>query len=319
MEINNNTNRKYQVNFHGVGSEYFGIFIVNALLTLITLGIYYPWARAKQMKYLYGVTAVDDNRFAFHGKGIDMFIGMLKFYLMLAVFILIYFVFFFYVKNVVLGIIILYAGLLAIIPLAIHGTLRYRLSMSTLRGIRFGYRGERNRLLIDYIKYLLLTLVTLGIYGAWMEIKLRTYIIKNIRYGDVEGNYKGEGLALLLINLKGIFLSIITLGIYMFWWQKELYAYYIDNTTFHKGDQSLRMQTTVTGFGLLKLNLVNMLITIFTLGIGFAWVEIRTMRYMTQNIFLEGDIDLDTVTQTEEDYRDATGQGALDILDMDLF
>lgn len=319
MELINNTNRKYQLNFHGTGSEYFGIFIVNALLTLVTLGIYYPWARAKQLKYLYGVTAVDDSRFSFHGKGKDMFIGMLKFYLMFALFMLIYFAFVFYLNCIVLGVIILYLGIIAIVPLAIHGTLRYRLAMSTLRGIRFGYRGDRNRLMIDFIKYFLLTLVTLGIYAAWMDIKLRTYITKNIRYGDIEGSYEGKGLSLFLINLKGILLSIITLGIYMFWWQKELYAYYINNTTLHKGDQSLRMQTTITGFGLLKLNLVNLLITIFTLGIGFAWVEIRTMRYMTQNIFLEGDIDIETVTQTEDDYNDATGQGAFDILDMDLF
>lgn len=319
MELINDTNRRYQINFHGTGSEYFGIFIVNALLTFITLGFYYPWARAKQLKYLYGVTAVDDNRFSFHGSGKDMFFGLLKLYLFIAIFLLIYFVSRFLIGSVVLGVILMYVGFIAIIPFVIHGTLRYRLSMTTLKGIRFGYRGDRTRLVVDFIKCFLLTIVTLGIYGSWMEIKLRTYIIKHIRYGDVEGDYEGDGMEFLLLNIKGWLLTLITLGVYAYWWQKDIYAYYIDNTSFHKNEQNLKMKISITGLGLLKLQLVNLLIIIFTLGIGYAWVEIRTMRYMTQNIFLEGDIDLDTVSQTEEDYSDATGHSAFDLLDMDLF
>lgn len=319
MELINDTNKRYQINFYGTGSEYFGIFIVNALLTFITLGFYYPWARAKQLKYLYGVTAVEDNRFSFHGSGKDMFIGMLKFYLLIAIFLLIYFGSLFLLESALLAIIVLYVGLIVIIPFVIHGTLRYRLSMSTLRGIRFGYRGDRTRLAVDFIKYFLLTIVTLGIYSYWMNMKLRTYITKHIRYGDVEGDYDGNGMEFFLLNIKGSLLTLITLGIYAFWWQKDIYAYYIDNTSFRKNEQNLKMKTSITGLGLLKLQLVNLLITVFTLGIGYAWVEIRNMRYMTQNIFLEGDIDLDTVTQTEEDYSNATGQSAFDLLDMDLF
>ena len=33
--------------FTGSGSEYFKIWIVNVLLTIITLGMYYPWAKVR--------------------------------------------------------------------------------------------------------------------------------------------------------------------------------------------------------------------------------------------------------------------------------
>ena len=34
------------ISFTGSGSEYFRIWIVNLLLTFVTLGLYYPWAKA---------------------------------------------------------------------------------------------------------------------------------------------------------------------------------------------------------------------------------------------------------------------------------
>lgn len=310
--------KTYELKFEGTGKEYFGVLIVNWLLTALTLGIYYPWARAKKLKYLYGVTSLDGNRFSFHGEGKEMFIGMLKFFLVLALF--------FFVLNLfiwmgipVLGFIIFYLAFIALLPLLLHGSLRYRLSRTTLRGIRFGYRGDRKQLTIDFIKNFLLTLVTFGVYAAWMQINLRKYIIGHIRYGEVEGRYKGEGLDLFLINLKGVLLSILTLGIYSFWWQKDIIAYMIDNASFHRGEDSLKMQSTFTGGGLLKLTLVNMLIAIFTLGLGFAWIEVRTLKYITEHIKIAGNLDLGQLSQTEEEYKDALGEDALDFFDFDLF
>ncbi|WP_250109389.1 DUF898 family protein, partial [Escherichia coli] len=39
--------------FHGTGERYFLICVVNVLLTIITLGIYLPWALMKCKRYLY--------------------------------------------------------------------------------------------------------------------------------------------------------------------------------------------------------------------------------------------------------------------------
>ncbi len=42
--------------FHGNASEYFGIWIVNILLTIITLSLYAPWAKVRRLRYFYGNT-----------------------------------------------------------------------------------------------------------------------------------------------------------------------------------------------------------------------------------------------------------------------
>nr|WP_290933665.1 DUF898 family protein [Haliscomenobacter sp.] len=76
MEILDDQNR--QLSFWGEGSKLFGIFIVNMLLTLLTLGLYYPWARAATLKYLYQETEFEGSRFTFHGTGKEMFVGFIK-------------------------------------------------------------------------------------------------------------------------------------------------------------------------------------------------------------------------------------------------
>ena len=40
----------YPVRFVGTGSEYFRIWIVNLLLTIVTLGIYSAWAKVRRLE-----------------------------------------------------------------------------------------------------------------------------------------------------------------------------------------------------------------------------------------------------------------------------
>src|SRR5436305_11873488 len=45
--------RNLPLSFTGSGSEYFRIWIVNALLSIITLGIYSAWAKVRTLQYFY--------------------------------------------------------------------------------------------------------------------------------------------------------------------------------------------------------------------------------------------------------------------------
>ena len=51
--------------FTGSGSEYFRIWIVNTMLTILTLGIYSAWAKVRTNQYFYGNTVLDDARFSY--------------------------------------------------------------------------------------------------------------------------------------------------------------------------------------------------------------------------------------------------------------
>jgi uncharacterized membrane protein YjgN (DUF898 family) len=317
MEIQASEKKNYPLSFNGKGSTYFGIVIVNWLLTVITLGIYYPWAKAKQLKYMYGSTVFDNDQFMFQGTGKEMFIGMLKTLLITLIFMAVYLT---CILNdeIVLGLILLYLMLFAFLPLAIHGSYRYRMSRTSWRGIRFGYRGNKMELFWNFLKWIFLTIFTLGIYSAWMDVNLRSYVYGNIKAGDTEFKYEASGLELFIIILKGYFLTLLTLGIYSFWWQKELFEFQINNMSLHQGEKQISFKSLATGGGFFKLIMGNVLILIFTLGLGFAWAEVRNMNFICSMIQIEGDINLDKITQTEENYTNATGEEMADFFDIDF-
>ena len=43
----------HQIEFEGKGGEYFRIWIVNVLLSIVTLGIYSAWATVRTRRYFY--------------------------------------------------------------------------------------------------------------------------------------------------------------------------------------------------------------------------------------------------------------------------
>lgn len=62
------TQKETQVEFTGKAGEYFGIWIVNLLLSLLTLGIYSAWAKVRRKKYFHHNTLIDDVGFDYHAK-----------------------------------------------------------------------------------------------------------------------------------------------------------------------------------------------------------------------------------------------------------
>ena len=61
--------KKTPVVFTGNAREYFGIWIVNLLLSILTLGIYSAWAKVRRKKYFYQHTLID-------GAGFDYQLGL---------------------------------------------------------------------------------------------------------------------------------------------------------------------------------------------------------------------------------------------------
>ena len=57
------------IKFKGQAGEYFGIWIVNLLLTVITIGIYSAWAKVRKKKYFSSNTEIDGHSFGYHATG----------------------------------------------------------------------------------------------------------------------------------------------------------------------------------------------------------------------------------------------------------
>jgi len=124
------------IRFVGSGSEYFRIWLVNLLLTLVTLGFYYPYAKTRRLKYFYGATEVGGHPLSFHGQPWAMFRG----YVLMLVFFIAY--------NLA-GYVSPVAGLVALIVLALLwpvlwcSSMRFKLANTSWRGLRMHFRGTR--------------------------------------------------------------------------------------------------------------------------------------------------------------------------------
>ncbi len=309
------------IKYVGKGVEFAIIYFKNIILTILTLGLYYPWAKVEILKYHYQSTALDNSRFSFNGTGKEVFRGFIKVYVIL---ILLY-GFLFYAmqtQNEVLmfsAIGIFYLFLLLVIPFAIHGAVRYRSSRSSWRGIHFKYLGDRAEFFWLYIKGILLTLVTLGIYGAWFQVDIRKYIFSHLRFGNLSFDFKGDGGGLFWINLKMILLMYPTLGIYSFWYYKNLWQFYAENTTITQDGKTINFKLKVEAGDVFELVVVNFFLILFTLGIATPWVAVRTLKFFFRFLEIDGEFDADTIQQAEyDDYDDAAGDDALDFFDIDL-
>lgn len=128
-----------QVQFVGTGSEYFRIWIVNLLLTIVTIGIYSAWAKVRRLKYMYRNTQIAGSSFDYHGSPVAILKGRL-----IALVLLIAYNYSFQL-SVTAGLITL-AVLAAIFPWLIRQSLRFRLRYSSYRGIRFRFAGRPGEL-----------------------------------------------------------------------------------------------------------------------------------------------------------------------------
>lgn len=123
------------IRFTGSGSEYFRIWIVNLLLMLVTLGIYFSWAKVRRLRYFMGNTLVDGQPLSFHGDPKKMFKG----YMLVGVLFGLY---------SVAGEISPVAGLVAFLlvaalwPALFKSSLQFRLANTSWRGLRFRFHGD---------------------------------------------------------------------------------------------------------------------------------------------------------------------------------
>jgi uncharacterized membrane protein YjgN (DUF898 family) len=72
----------HPLEFTGAGSEYFRVWIVNLLLSIVTLGFYTPLARRRTAQYFYGHTLVAGSPLEFTAQTRRMLVGFVLFALL---------------------------------------------------------------------------------------------------------------------------------------------------------------------------------------------------------------------------------------------
>jgi uncharacterized membrane protein YjgN (DUF898 family) len=170
--------------FRGRAGEFFRIWIVNVVLTVLTLGIYAAWAKVRTRRYFYGNTLLDGKPFDFTANPIAILKGNLIFG---GLFIL------YSVAGAVFPplalLVMLVIGALA--PWLIHKAMRFRAHHTMHRNVRFGFRGTTGEAYAVFLGWPILVALTVGILGPYVQFRQRKYFLGNLGWGKAEAVMRG--------------------------------------------------------------------------------------------------------------------------------
>lgn len=207
--------------FDGQGAEYFRIWVVNLLLTLLTLGAYSAWAKVRKARWFAQHTSLLGDRFDYHGDPWRILAGRVLGLLLLAGWT------WAFDLSVWLGWAVL--GLLLVAgPALFAGAQRFKLANTSWRGLRFGFQASR--LEIYQVCLPLLVLWTLGsamshagvpdqwvlwssvpliLLLPWAHARLKRLQHARASYGDRAFSFEPAGKALYGLYIKGLLMAAV--------------------------------------------------------------------------------------------------------------
>ena len=294
------------VQFSGQGAEYFGIWIVNIILMVLTLGFYAPWAKVRNNQYFYGHTSVEGSSFQYLADPWVIFRGRLIALVALIVWVV--------VSNLsMVGALVLMLLFIPLAPWVVVAALRFNMHNSAWRNIRFGFDGSYWQAFMVLYVWPLLSILTLGLLVPYSMYRSQKFVLDNTRFGTTPfslqltaGDYylfvlKMLGMVLLLVIGGSLFMLVPVIGplggLLIFAAYLLAFGYFmaaLPNMVY----RSLKLGTHGFESRLGKRRMVwiffsNTLFIVLTLGLFTPWAKVRMARYRASctDVLVNGDLD----------------------------
>jgi uncharacterized membrane protein YjgN (DUF898 family) len=305
-----------KLTFHGAAGTLFGIYVVNVLLTIATLGFYRFWGKVRVRSFMLSQTSFEGDRFAYHGTGKELLLGFLKVVVFVGAPITALSIGAELTQNQMVE--LATQGFISVLvflflPVAMVGARRYRLSRMSWRGIRFSFRGRAWDFVKIFVIGAILSILTLTLYYPFFLVRQQRFMISHSHFGRRGFVFAGRGRDLLGAYALALVLVPVTLGLSWFWFQAKQTRYFWEHTAF----ETARFRATVTGRQLMNLTIGNFLVLLITLGLAWPWVVVRNTRFAFSYLTVEGPLDLDGIVQ-EPQAATATGDALSSLLGADV-
>jgi uncharacterized membrane protein YjgN (DUF898 family) len=349
--------RRAQFEFHGRASEYFGIWIVNVLLTILTLGVYSAWAKVRRQRYFHGNTRLAGSAFDYHARPVQILIGRIIVLVLLVAYNLA--ASFIPVVGGLIGVVFLFA-----VPWFVMRGLRFRARVTSYRNVRFDFTGGYWGAFLAYLLGGVLTWGTLGILAPIASQWMWNYTLGNLRYGDrpisceprLEKLY-GQFVLPAMVFGAGL-VGIIGLGVVAFISAAgsgfslgeylpsdfavlgvlaAIYSafvpffllYVLVSLLYRAGTRNVALnETVIDGRHLMHSSIgrwryawiavSNFFATIFTLGLLRPWAAVRMARYLAASTALHSAGSLDDYLSSVKDTAGVVGAEFMDIEGFDF-
>jgi uncharacterized membrane protein YjgN (DUF898 family) len=331
--------------FTGRAGEYFGIWFVNLLLSIVTLGLYSAWAKVRTERYFYGHTRLAGASFEYLANPIDILKGRLIAYAVV----------------IALGLSVrfsfgLYAALIVVVsllmPAVMVWSLRFRARNSAWRGVTFRFDHGAADAYGPFMGWPIATALTLWLLYPVMSKEQQHFVASGHSFGKQRFDFEGPvgpyyipflivlGLgivgivamigtvagsmfaagggaadpaasgALIAVSL-GMYLGIFALGVYL----RTRYA-----NLFWKHTQlgGHRFESTLRARDMVCIYASNLVAIVCTLGLAVPWAMVRLARYRAQHFTLLAEGSLDEFVAEAGGKAGATGAELVDALDVGL-
>lgn len=313
MDMQTNTMpqaRSGRIHFSGRGSEFFGIWIVNILLSILTLGIYSAWAKVRTTQYFYGHTQIDGHAFRYLATPMQILKGRL---MAVGLFLVISLL----TNLFPLVAIIAAIAFLFIMPWLLIMSVRFNLRMTSYRNVRFGFEGGYGDAMINFMLLPFLSIFTLYLALPWVLKRLDQYVYGHITYGgktfEVKtstGSYYRAALMALLVCIGLVGLIIVIAVALQFNVQDSalkaapwlfaplmlaylalltltgaVYQAMIRNHLFNatRLPELASFKSDVPVLKLFQVSLTNLLLIAVSLGLAYPFAKIRITRLLAEH------------------------------------
>ena len=328
--------------FHGEWREYFRIWIVNTLLTLLTAGLFSAWAKVRKRRYLRGNTELMGHRFDYRADPRRILLGNV----VVATLFLAYSLFG-KVYPAVAGLAVL--AMLVLLPWIIIRSLAFNAHNTTYRGLRFYFHQTYGMAALVYLAQGLLLLPTLGFYyPAWLR-RQREFILNHHRLGDAFFRFNGSsgafysaylivgGLFFGGIIVAGIVMTLtlqsnghkiptlldlapiwICYGLVFLLGRNFIYARIFNHVWNHTKLDEHRFVANMQAGQWIKLQVVNFGAMLISAGLLYPWAAMRSTRYALSCLQLEPAGPIERIARLGQDTGSALGDSAGEFIGMDI-
>ena len=329
--------------FRGSAGEWFGIWIVNLLLSIVTLGIYSAWAKVRTKKYFYQNTYVAGRNFDYHATGMQILIGR--------IIVVVGLIAFSVISAIPIAGLAVALGLVFLMPWLLVRSLRFNAVMSSYSNVRFRFSGKYGGAFLTFILYPFLCALTLYLTFPFLDRARKRFVMNNHSLGRHEfsfvagigGFYKAFLVALLWVLGVSMVIGALVFpgfaaieaglesedpavigpligGIYVWFFLAlipagTIYMAMIRNVSLSnlELEGGHRFHSNVSPGRLIWITLSNAIVTAITLGLMLPWAQIRMARYLASRTALVAGPSLDNFVGALDEEATALGDAYTDL------
>ncbi len=331
---------RHRPEFNGRAGEYFGIWIVNLLLSIVTLGIYSAWAKVRTERYFYANTTLAGSTFEYLADPIAILKGRLIAYAVVIALLL--------SARFSPGLyLLLVLGVAAVMPILVVLSLRFRARNSAWRGLSFRFTESGGDAYGPFMGWPILSGISGSLLYPIMRKRQHEFVVEGHRFGGRRFEFRGGAgayyvpygiaAAIFIVLFVGMIFGmgsmmgkvgataeagnkvVAMVGLFYLGFFLVMIFLRVRYGNLMWNNSRLgphRFESTQRARDMIWLYASNLVAIVCTIGLAAPWAMVRLARYRAEHFTVVTSGSIEQFIAEAEEQRGATGAEMVDALDL---